>query len=200
MLALDFDERDRAVELLHCEVRLEKHPVTPRQAHAFEFEIENHPLLFLSAEQCLKFEFCLRHLATTDSQLAQFLLCDAHCLAAEGRWRFEAMFALMRDDLFERHLNPFALSHLCDFLLDDWMIASQIRAQMKNKKTTAPAPAKLPMTRTVKISDVLHHRIRVLSVQKRMPMQEFIEGLLNFGLKEKAYEKFDGQSEAVAAA
>lgn len=46
------------------------------------------------------------------------------------------------------------------------------------------------MTRTVKIADVIHHRIRVLSVQKRMPMQDFIEGLLVSGLKEKVYDKF----------
>jgi hypothetical protein len=70
---------------------------------------------------------------------------------------------------------------------------------MKNKKTTAPAPAKPPMTRTVKISDVIHHRIRVLSVQKRMPMQEFIEGLLLFGLREKAYDKFIEDGEQAAA-
>jgi hypothetical protein len=38
-------------------------------------------------------------------------------------------------------------------------------------------------TRTVKISDMIHHKIRVLSVQKRMPMQEFIEDLLLFGLR-----------------
>lgn len=46
------------------------------------------------------------------------------------------------------------------------------------------------MTRTVKIADVLHHRIRVLSVQKRMPMQEMIEGMLIAGLKDKVYDKF----------
>jgi hypothetical protein len=46
------------------------------------------------------------------------------------------------------------------------------------------------MTRTVKISDMVHHRIRVLSVQKRMPMQNFIECLLLAGLRDKVYDKF----------
>lgn len=54
---------------------------------------------------------------------------------------------------------------------------------MKNNKV------KTPLTRTVKISDDIHHKIRVLSVQKRMPMQEFIENLLLFGLREKAYDR-----------
>jgi hypothetical protein len=65
---------------------------------------------------------------------------------------------------------------------------------MKNTKT------KTVMTRTVKISDAIHHRIRVLSVQKRMPMQEFIEGLLLHGLRDKAYDKFIADSETEAAA
>lgn len=52
------------------------------------------------------------------------------------------------------------------------------------------------MTRTVKIADMIHHRIRVLSVQKRMPMQEFIENLLVAGLKDKAYEKFAAEKAA----
>jgi hypothetical protein len=72
--------------------------------------------------------------------------------------------------------------------------------------TTARKPeptrtVKPKMTRTVKIADVLHHRIRVLSVQKRMPMQEFIENLLQAGLRDKTYEKFvaDGAAKAVTA-
>jgi hypothetical protein len=46
------------------------------------------------------------------------------------------------------------------------------------------------MTRTVKIADAVHHRISVLSAQKRMRMQDFIECLLLAGLREKAYDKF----------
>lgn len=60
------------------------------------------------------------------------------------------------------------------------------------------APAARGMTRTVKIADVIHHKIRVLSVQKRMPMQEFIEGLLVAGLRDKAYEKFPANGGATA--
>lgn len=55
------------------------------------------------------------------------------------------------------------------------------------------------MTRTVKISDVIHHRIRVLSVQKRMPMQNFIEHMLLAGLRDKVYEKFLAEAEKAAA-
>jgi hypothetical protein len=64
-----------------------------------------------------------------------------------------------------------------------------------------PKKMKSTMTRTVKISDIVHHRIRVLSVQKRLPMQEMIEGLLLFGLREKAYDQFltDTEAEKTAA-
>lgn len=57
-------------------------------------------------------------------------------------------------------------------------------------------------TRTVKIADVIHHRIRVLSVQRRMPMQDFIEGLLTHALRDKTYEKFldEGGEKTTAAA
>ncbi len=61
-----------------------------------------------------------------------------------------------------------------------------------------PTQPKPKMTRTVKIADMIHHRIRVLSVQKRMPMQEFIENLLVAGLKDKAYEKFAAEKAAAA--
>jgi len=54
------------------------------------------------------------------------------------------------------------------------------------------------MTRTVKIADGIHHRIRVLSVQKRMPMQNFIENLLLAGLRDKVYEKFADETPAAA--
>lgn len=67
----------------------------------------------------------------------------------------------------------------------------------KNSRKTTDTAA--PRTRTVKIADVIHHRIRVLSVQRRMPMQNFIEGLLLYGLKEKAFEKFEEKSEPQAA-
>jgi hypothetical protein len=58
---------------------------------------------------------------------------------------------------------------------------------MKKEKTTAT----VAKPRTVKIADEIHHKIRVLSVQKRIPMQNLIEQLLTFGLREKVYEKFE---------
>lgn len=57
--------------------------------------------------------------------------------------------------------------------------------------TSAAAKPRKGRNRTVKVSDVLHHRIRVLSVQRRIPMQHFIEQLLTVSLREKVYEKFD---------
>jgi hypothetical protein len=44
--------------------------------------------------------------------------------------------------------------------------------------------------RTVKISADMHKQIRVLAVTRDMPMQSFIERMLQFGLDKKAYEKF----------
>lgn len=63
-----------------------------------------------------------------------------------------------------------------------------------------PPRAAGTMTRTVKIADGIHHRIRVLSVQKRMPMQNFIENLLLAGLRDKVYEKFVEDETRTAAA
>lgn len=72
---------------------------------------------------------------------------------------------------------------------------SNPKSMKKDKgKTTAPPAATPPATgknRTVKVSDGLHHRIRVLSVQRRIPMQSFIEQVLEFGLKNKVYENFE---------
>lgn len=65
---------------------------------------------------------------------------------------------------------------------------------MKTEQIAAPPPKR--KNRTVKVSDVLHHRIRVLSVQRRIPMQCFIEQLLTVGLRDKIYEKFDGKAAA----
>ena len=62
------------------------------------------------------------------------------------------------------------------------------------------ATKKPKMTRTVKISDIIHHRIRVLSVQKRMPMQSFVECLLLNGLRDKSYDKFLADEKTAAAA
>lgn len=66
---------------------------------------------------------------------------------------------------------------------------------MKEEQTAAAKPRK-GKNRTVKLSDVLHHRIRVLSVQRRIPMQHFIEKLVTAGLRDKIYEKFDSEKAA----
>jgi histone acetyltransferase (RNA polymerase elongator complex component) len=63
---------------------------------------------------------------------------------------------------------------------------------MKKQQTESATPTK-GKNRTVKVSDVLHHRIRVISVQRRIPMQHFIEQLLTVGLREKVYEKFESE-------
>jgi len=44
--------------------------------------------------------------------------------------------------------------------------------------------------RTVKISADMHKQIRVLAVTQDMPMQSFIEKMLQVGLDKKVYEKF----------
>ncbi len=67
--------------------------------------------------------------------------------------------------------------------------------ERKRKKAIASGAndgqAKPAKPRTVKIADSIHHKIRVLSVEKRIPMQSFIEQLLLVGLRDKAYEKFE---------
>jgi hypothetical protein len=52
----------------------------------------------------------------------------------------------------------------------------------KKKAAAAPPPVEQPQAkgknRTVKVPDDIHHRIRVLSVQARVPMQHLIKQLL----------------------
>jgi hypothetical protein len=60
----------------------------------------------------------------------------------------------------------------------------------KTKTTKSNGASDTPKPRTVKISDALHHEIDVLSTEKRMRLQVFIEGLLRFALDKKAYDKF----------
>jgi hypothetical protein len=45
-------------------------------------------------------------------------------------------------------------------------------------------------TRSVKVLDPIHHRLRVLAAQKRMPLQAFINALLDISIKQKLYDKF----------
>jgi hypothetical protein len=51
------------------------------------------------------------------------------------------------------------------------------------------------MTRTVKIDDEIHHKIRMLSVRERMPMQDFIERLLKHALLLKPWETWRADDE-----
>jgi hypothetical protein len=46
------------------------------------------------------------------------------------------------------------------------------------------------VTKSVKVLDPIHHRLRVLAAQKRMPLQEFINLLLDISMKQKIYEQF----------
>lgn len=55
-------------------------------------------------------------------------------------------------------------------------------------KTQNEKPKK--RTRTVKISDELHHTVRVISVERRIALQDLVENLINFGLAKKVHEKF----------
>lgn len=67
------------------------------------------------------------------------------------------------------------------------------------KSKSDAAAATRGMTRTVKIADQIHHKIRMLSVKHRMPMQYFIERLLLHGLRSKAWESFNAEDEKIAA-
>jgi hypothetical protein len=56
---------------------------------------------------------------------------------------------------------------------------------MKNIITKAKAP-----TRSVKVADPLHHKLRIKAAQERMGLQEFIHGMLTTGMKLKIYKEF----------
>ncbi len=45
-------------------------------------------------------------------------------------------------------------------------------------------------TRSVKVSDPIHHRLRIIAAQERMTLQDFIHNLLATGLKRKIYKDF----------
>jgi hypothetical protein len=61
----------------------------------------------------------------------------------------------------------------------------------QNKTAAAAKPTSKGRNRTVKVSDALHHRARMISVQRRIPMQHFIEEVLDRGLRR--YEKLDNK-------
>lgn len=60
----------------------------------------------------------------------------------------------------------------------------------KNTRAKNDNGEKTPKPRTVKIADDLHHKVRMLAFEKRIPMQSFIEQSLAYALKAKAYENF----------
>jgi hypothetical protein len=61
----------------------------------------------------------------------------------------------------------------------------------QNKAATAGSKPSKGVNRTVKVSDSLHHRARMISVKRRIPMQHLIEELLERGISR--YEKADGK-------
>jgi hypothetical protein len=69
------------------------------------------------------------------------------------------------------------------------------------KTTTANKIKTPPMTRTVKISDVLHKELRIFSVTNSVPMQDWVEALLTFGMKNRkeVYNKHFSAAERAAA-
>jgi len=44
-------------------------------------------------------------------------------------------------------------------------------------------------TRSVKVLDPIHHRLRVLAAQKRVPLQDFINNLLDISIKLRLYDE-----------
>jgi hypothetical protein len=109
--------------------------------------------------------------------------------------RFETVMSLMCVEFCERRFPLFLFGHFT-FELDDkyFCVKNEI---VKEKNSAKKTPA---MTRTVKIADGIHYKIRRLSVERRMPMQDFIELLLLYGLRNKAWKAFDeAEPDKVAA-
>jgi hypothetical protein len=65
-----------------------------------------------------------------------------------------------------------------------------MKTEKKRKANTSNSESDEKKPRTVKISAEIHKQIRVLAVTKDIPMQSFIEQMLQFGLDKKVYEKF----------
>jgi hypothetical protein len=59
------------------------------------------------------------------------------------------------------------------------------------QKAAAGSKPSKDINRTVKVSDDLHHRARIISVRRRIPMQHLIEKVLGDGISrlEKADNK-----------
>jgi hypothetical protein len=65
-----------------------------------------------------------------------------------------------------------------------------MKTEKKRKTRTNNSDSEEKKPRTVKISADMHKQIRVLAVTKDIPMQSFIEQMLQVGLDKKVYEKF----------
>jgi hypothetical protein len=65
-----------------------------------------------------------------------------------------------------------------------------MKTEKKRKTRTNNSDSDEKKPRTVKISAEMHKQIRVLAVTQDMPMQSFIEKMLQSGLDKKVYEKF----------
>lgn len=62
---------------------------------------------------------------------------------------------------------------------------------MKKSQAKAAATAAAPQkNRTVKVKDDLHHRVQMQAVRLRIPLQSFVEQMLEHGLASKVYETF----------
>jgi predicted HicB family RNase H-like nuclease len=44
-------------------------------------------------------------------------------------------------------------------------------------------------TRSVKVADAIHHRLRILAAQKRMTLQDFLHQMLVTAIKRKVYDE-----------
>jgi hypothetical protein len=58
-----------------------------------------------------------------------------------------------------------------------------MKTTIKQPPTTTTRDDAVYKSRSVKVSDPIHYRLRVLAAKKRMGIQEFIEKLLLSGLK-----------------
>jgi len=69
-----------------------------------------------------------------------------------------------------------------------WFNIYQMIAMKNPSKTTNVTKAKaaaeeLPNTRSVKVSDPIHYRLRIMAAHKRLRLQDYIDTLLTTGLE-----------------
>jgi hypothetical protein len=49
-------------------------------------------------------------------------------------------------------------------------------------------------TRSVKVADAIHHRLRILAAQNRMTLQEFLHHMLATAIKRRIYDDFRSEA------